>query len=169
VHVFVARDFVFTVCHGEALAEVRRRPEGEPDLLRRGPEAILYAIMDRVVDGYAPVVAGLENDMDEKEVEVFSDNPGVSPRIYELSREFIEFQQATKPLTGMLARMIAGFDKYGVDTELQRYLRDVQDYMVQVAERVEGFRELLQNILRVNLTLMSVQRNKEVKSLTGRA
>jgi magnesium transporter len=169
VHVFVARDFVFTVCHGEALAEVRRRPEGEPDLLRRGPEAILYAIMDRVVDGYAPVVAGLENDMDEKEVEVFSDNPGVSPRIYELSREFIEFQQAIKPLTGMLARMIAGFDKYGVDTELQRYLRDAQDYMVQVVERVEGFRELLQNILRVNLTLISVQRNKEVNSLTGRA
>jgi magnesium transporter len=93
----------------------------------------------------------------------------VSPRIYELSREFIEFQRATKPPTGMLARMIAGFDKYGVDTELQLYLRDVQDHVVQVVERVEGFRELLQNILRVNLTLMSVQQNEELKSLTGRA
>jgi magnesium transporter len=168
VHVFVGRDFVITLRHGEALAEGRRRLEGEPDLLRLGPEAILYAIMDRVVDGYATVVAGLENDIDEKEVEVFSDNPGVSPRIYELSRESSEFQQATKPLTGMLARMIAGFDEYGVDTELLRYLRDVQDHVVQVVERVEGFRELLQNILRVNLTLMSVQQNEEVKSLTGR-
>jgi magnesium transporter len=169
VHVFVGRDFVITVRHGEApaLAEVRRRLEGEPDLLRRGPEAILYAIMDRVVDGYAPVVAGLENDIDEIEVEVFSGNPGVSRRIYELSREVIEFQRATKPLTGMLARLIAGFDKYGVDTELQRYLRDVQDHVVQVAERVEGFRELLQNILSVNLTLVSLQQNEEVKSLTG--
>jgi magnesium transporter len=169
VHVFVGRDFVITVRHGEApaLAEVRRRLEGEPDLLRRGPEAILYAIMDRVVDGYAPVVAGLENDIDEIEVEVFSGNPGVSRRIYELSREVIEFQRATKPLTGMLARLIAGFEKYDVDTELQRYLRDVQDHVVQVAERVEGFRELLQNILSVNLTLVSVQQNEEVKSLTG--
>jgi magnesium transporter len=43
----------------------------------------------------------------------------------------------------------------------------VQDHVVQVAERVEGFRELLQNILSVNLTLVSVQQNEEVKSLTG--
>ena len=169
VHVFVGRDFVITVRHGEApaLAEVRSRLEGEPDLLRLGPEAILYAIMDRVVDGYAPVVDGLENDIDEIEVEVFSGNPGVTRRIYELSREVIEFQRATKPLTGMLARLIAGFEKYDVDTELQRYVRDVQDHVVQVVERVEGFRELLQNILSVNLTLVSVQQNEEVKSLTG--
>ena len=51
-----------------------------------------------------------------------------------------------------------------MDTELQRYLRDVQDHVVQVVERVEGFRELLQNILSVNLTLVSVQQNEEVKS-----
>jgi magnesium transporter len=168
IHVFVGHAFVITVRHGEApaLAEVRRRLEEDPDLLRRGPEAILYAIMDRVVDGYAPVVAGLENDIDEIEVEVFSGNPGVSRRIYELSREVIEFQRATKPLTGMLTRLIAGFEKYEVDPELQRYLRDVQDHVVQVVERVEGFRELLQNILNVNLTLVSVQQNEEVKSLT---
>jgi magnesium transporter len=164
----VGHAFVITVRHGEApgLAEVRRRLEEDPDLLRRGPEAILYAIMDRVVDGYAPVVAGLENDIDEIEVEVFSGNPGVSRRIYELSREVIEFQRATKPLTGMLTRLIAGFEKYEVDPELQRYLRDVQDHVVQVVERVEGFRELLQNILNVNLTLVSVQQNEEVKNLT---
>jgi magnesium transporter len=47
------------------LVAVRERLEGDPELLRRGPEAILYAIVERVVDGYAPVVAGLENDIDE--------------------------------------------------------------------------------------------------------
>ena len=75
----MGRDFVITVRHGEApaLAEVRNRLEGEPGLLRLGPEAILYAIMDRVVDGYAPVVDGLENDIDEIEVEVFG-QPGVT-------------------------------------------------------------------------------------------
>jgi magnesium transporter len=168
VHVFVGQDFVITVRHGEApaLAEVRERLEGNPNLLRLGPEAILYAVMDRVVDDYIPVVAGLENDIDEIETEVFSGNAGVSRRIYELSREVIQFQRATRPLTGMLARLIAGFEKYEVDPELQRYLRDVQDHVVQVAERVEGFRQLLQNILSVNLTLVAVQQNEEVKSLT---
>jgi magnesium transporter len=168
IHVFVGEDFVITVRHGEApaLGEVRGRLEADPELLVRGPEAMLYAIMDRVVDGYAPVVRGLENDIDEIEVEVFSGNPGVSRRTYELSREVIEFQRAVKPLSGILAGLTAGFDKYGIDEELRSYLRDVHDHAIQVAERVEGFRQLLQNILSVNLTLVSVQQNEEVKNLT---
>jgi magnesium transporter len=168
IHVFVGEDFVITVRHGEApaLAEVRRRLEADPELLMRGPEAILYAIMDRVVDGYAPVVRGLENDIDEIDTEVFSGNAGVSRRTYELSREVIEFQRAVEPLSGILAALTAGFEKYGIDEELRRYLRDVQDHAIQVSERVEGFRQLLQNILSVNLTLVSVQQNEEVKNLT---
>ena len=104
VHVFVGPDFVVTVRHAEApnLAAVRRRVERDPELLGRGTEAVLYAIMDTVVDGYAPVVAGLENDIDEIETEVFRGDPKVSRRIYELSREVIEFQRATRPLIGML-------------------------------------------------------------------
>jgi magnesium transporter len=134
--------------------------------LVRGSEAILYAIMDRVVDGYAPVVRGLENDIDEIEVEVFSGNPGVSRRTYELSREVIEFQRAVKPLSAMLTSLIAGFEKYKVDPELQRYLRDVQDHAIEVTERVAGFKDLLQNILSVNLTLVGLQQNEEVKALS---
>jgi magnesium transporter len=89
VHVFVGEDVVVTVRHGEApdLASVRRRMEQEPVLLGRGPEAILYAVMDRVVDDYYPVARGLENDVDEIEAEVFGGNPGASQRVYELSRE----------------------------------------------------------------------------------
>ncbi len=169
VHVFVGEDFVVTVRHGEApdVREVRRRMEGDADLLRRGPEAILYAILDRVVDDYAPVVAGLENDIDEIETEVFSGNAGVSRRTYELSREVIEFQRAVKPLPGMLSALMAGFEKYGVDPELQRYLRDVQDHAIQITERVAGFREILQNILSVNLTLVGLQQNDEVKKVSA--
>src|SRR5690606_35756979 len=136
VHVFVGPDFVVTLRHSEApdLGAVRRRLESNPDLLQLGTEAILYAILDRVVDGYAPVVAGLENDIDEIETEVFSGDPRVSRRIYELSREVVEFQRATQPLVGMLASLSAGFTKYAVDEELQRYLRDVDDHLVQVVE-----------------------------------
>src|SRR5215204_4630423 len=169
IHVFVGEDFVITVRHGEApaLGEVRKRLEADPELLMQGPEAILYAIMDRVVDGYAPVVRGLENDIDEIEVEVFSGNPGVSRRTYELSREVIEFQRAVEPLSGILAVLTAGFEKYGIDEELRRYLRDVQDHAIQVNERVAGFRELLQNILSVNLTLVGLQQNNEVKRISA--
>ena len=168
LHVFVGPDFVVTVRHGEGpdLSRVRRRMESEPDLLQHGPEAILYAILDRVVDDYGPVVRGLENDIDEIETEVFGGNGGVTRRTYELAREVIEFQRATKPLVVILSGLIAGAEKYGVDIELQQYLRDVQDHAIEVQERVAGFRELLQNILSVNLTIVGLQQNDEVKALT---
>src|SRR5215204_2778928 len=129
VHVFVGRDFVVTVRPGEAseLGEVRGRLEGDPELLRLGPAAVLYAVTDQVVDDYVPVVAGLENDTDEIETEVFSGNAGVSRRIYELSREVIQFQRATEPLPAILDRLTSGGEAPEVDAELQKYLHLVQD------------------------------------------
>ena len=168
VHVFVGPDFVITVRHSESpnLATVRRRMESQPELLRRGPEAVLYAIVDEIVDGYAPVLAGLENDVDEIETDVFRGEPSASRRIYELSREVIEFQRATRSLAGMLDGLTAGFSKYGIDEELQRYLRDVADHNTQIVERLDGLRQLLQNILTVNATLVGQQQSEEMKSLT---
>ncbi len=168
LHIFVGTDFVVTVRHGEGpdLTRVRRRMEAEPDMLRLGPEAILYAILDRVVDDYEPVVRGLENDIDEIETEVFGGNASVTRRTYDLAREVIEFQRATKPLVGIVGGLIAGADKHGVDPELQQYLRDVQDHAILVQDQVAGFRELLQNVLSVNLAVVGLQQNEEVKALT---
>jgi magnesium transporter len=167
VHLFVGPDFVLSVRHSEApdLAAVRHRLESEPDLLRLGPEAVMYAILDRVVDGYYPVVAGVGNDIDEIEIEVFSGDPQVSRRIYELSREVTEFQRATQPLIEMTDALAAGFDKYGIDEELQRYLRDVHDHIVQIVERIQEFRQLLRDMLTVNATLVAQQQNEEMKNL----
>jgi len=168
IHLFVGRNFVLTVRHGQApdLAGVRQRMEDDPELLARGPEAVLYAILDAVVDGYAPVVAGLQNDIDEIETQVFGGDPKVSRRIYELSREVIEFQRAARPLLVILRGLAAGFDKYGTDEELRRYLSDVADHATTVAERVDGFRQMLADILAVNATLVSQAQNEEVKRLT---
>ena len=167
IHVFVGDDFVVTVRHGEApgLGEVRTRLEREPELLRLGPKAILYGIMDRVVDGYVPVVNGLENDIDEIETQVFGGNAGVSRRIYQLSREVIEFQRATRPLSDILATLVAE-EAPDEDREVGRYMRDVRDHVLRVTEQIDGFRELLQSILSVNLTLVSLAQNEEVKTMT---
>ncbi|WP_371618615.1 magnesium and cobalt transport protein CorA [Streptomyces sp. NBC_00454] len=167
LHIFVGPDFLITVRHGAApdLSAVRRRMEESPELLSLGPEAALYAILDAVVDGYAPVVEGVQNDMDEIETEVFRGDPEVSRRIYELSREMVEFQRATRPLVGMLHSLMAGFAKYGTDEELQRYLRDVADHVTHTSERVDGFRQALTEILTVNATLVSQQQNAEMRAL----
>ena len=168
VHVFMGPDFVITLRHSESpdLAQVRRRLEADPDLLRLGAEAVLYAVMDTVVDGYAPVVAGLSNDIDEIETEVFVGDPQVSRRIYQLTREVIEFQRAAAPLRGMVAALTTGFDKYGTDQELRRLLRDVEDHIVVVVEQLDGFRQLLRDMLTVNATLVAQEQNEEMRRLS---
>jgi magnesium transporter len=167
IHVFLGPNFVLTVRHSQSpdLGMVRRRMEADPDLLQQGTQAVLYAIFDAVVDGYAPVVAGLQNDIDEIETEVFGGDPKVSRRIYELSREVVEFQRAARPLLGILEALTVGSEKYGPDEELQRYLRDVVDHATIVAERVDGFRAALGDILTVNATLVGQAQNEEMRNL----
>ncbi|MET4222849.1 magnesium and cobalt transport protein CorA [Oerskovia enterophila] len=168
LHVFVGPDFVVTVRHAESpdVGAVRRRLESTPELLRLGPEAILYAVLDQVVDEYAPVVAGLQNDIDEIEDQLFSGDPAVSRRIYELSREVIAFQRATHPVVGILQSLERGSEKYGVDIELQRNLRDVLDHSLRLAEQADSFRVLLQNALMVQATLVAQHQNEEMRRLS---
>src|SRR4028119_1483715 len=147
IHIFLGENFVITVRHSESpdVGMVRQSLEANPALLRRGPEAILHAIMDRIVGDYGPVVDGLENDIQEIEAEVFGGNANVSRRVYELSREVIQFQRATQPLKEVLGHLLRG-EAIEVD-EVRRYLRDVQDHVLLVTERLAGFRALLPHTL----------------------
>ncbi|WP_433862630.1 magnesium and cobalt transport protein CorA [Streptomyces sp. L7] len=167
LHLFVGPNFVITVRHSESpdLSTVRHRMERERELLALGPQAILYAIIDAVVDAYSPVVAGLANDIDEIETQVFGGDALVSRRIYELSREVIDFQRATHPLSSVMVALERGSAKYGVTEELERRLRDVADHLTQVNERVDGFRYLLRDILTVNSTLVAERQNEEMTRL----
>jgi len=167
IHAFVGPDFIVTVRHGEpsSLHGVRRKIENQPELLRKGPATVLYAIMDHVVDDYASVIENLEWDIDEIETEVFGGNPGVSRRIYDLSREVIQFHRATMPLATALQRLMSG-EVYGVDSEVGRHLRDVEDHVLRANEQIEAFHDLLSSMVVVNLTLVSVNQNEEVKNLT---
>ncbi len=168
LHMFVGPDFVITIRHAESpdLAAVRRRLEETPELLRFGPEAVLYAVLDQVVDEYGPVVAGLENDIDEIEDELFSQSTDVSRRIFGLSREVIEFQRGIAPLRAMIEALQAGGDKYNVDLELQRHLRDVLDHVIPIGDRVANYRQLLQDALTVHLTVVGQRQNEEMRHLS---
>ena len=168
VHVIIGRDFAITVRHSETpnIAAIRKRLEGDAPLLARGPESVLYAVLDEIVDGYAPVIAGLQNDIDEIDDALFAEGQESSKRIYALSREVIEFQRATKPLVGIFEALSSGFEKYDVDVELRRYLRDVHDHVLRVVERADAFRAVLQNALTVNSALVGQRQNEETRRLS---
>ncbi|MWV50533.1 magnesium/cobalt transporter CorA [Rathayibacter sp. VKM Ac-2803] len=162
LHVFVGPDFVVTIRHADSpdLARVRRRLEEDPALLARGPEAVLYAILDQVVDEYAPVVQGVQGDVDEIEDQLFGvdSDDGLSERIYRLSREVIHFQRSVQPLTALLHLLADDATAAAASperVELHRSLRDVLDHTIRVTEAVDALRAILDKALTVHSTLVS--------------
>lgn len=185
IHLFVGEDFVVTVRHGgtEPLDEVKHRLEDEPSLLALGPLAVLYAVADHVVDAYAPALDALENDIDEIEAEVFGEGAndsqsgkpgsprspvvGVSQRIYGLSREVMLLHRMTRPMVDSLNPVPTSSSFGKMDPEVRNYLRDVHDHAIRVNDRVEGLRELMSNVLSVNLAIIGTTQSDQNKKISA--
>jgi magnesium transporter len=167
--IFLGHDYIITVRHGEAseLTEVRRGLEERPELLKHGPGAVLHAIVDRVVDDYGPAIAGLGEDIDQVEDQVFSEERhDVAERIYKLKREVLQFEHAVGPLVDPVDRLARG--KYGViHPEVRTYFRDVNDHLLRAHDQLESFRDLLTSILQANLTQVSVRQNEDMRKISA--
>ena len=157
ISVFLAPTFVITVRQGVAseLREARQRLEQRPELLKAGSTSALWAILDEVVDGYAPVVAGLENDIDQIEATVFSGTVAPTERIYSLRREATQFFRAVHPLLGVVSAV-----RRTAESDLKPYLRDVQDHLLLVDEEVAAQRDLLGTVLEANMAVISVEQTQ---------
>jgi magnesium transporter len=168
IMLFLSSTYVIAVRHGEAsgLELARKRLEQAPELLDQGPAAAVWAILDKVVDDYMPVVAGIDNDITEVEQEIFAERSDSTQRIYFLKREVIEFHHAVSPLLPPLEALERGAFPQ-LSEELRRYFRDVADHARRVDEQVTAQRELLTSILEANLALLSVKQNEVVRTISA--
>jgi magnesium transporter len=169
LQLFVGSGFIVTVEHGPGcdMEQVRKDVEERPGHLQLGPAAVMHAIVDQVIDEYAPVIEGVDNDIQEVEEEVFSSrrlNP--AERIYKLKREVLEFHRAAAPLVEPLDRLARGRVVL-VPEPLRDYFRDVHDHLLRVVEQTGGFRELLTSVLEANLTQVSVRQNEDMRKISA--
>jgi magnesium transporter len=161
VSVFMAERFVITVRQGVAsdLHDARLRLERRPELMQEGPGAVLWAIVDKIVDDYAHVVKGLERDVEEVEATVFSGAAAPTERIYLLRREASDFYRAVHPLLGPLDGIERGvYPQMG--PQLRHFFRDVNDHLKLVDDEVVAQRDLLAVILQANMAVVSVAQNE---------
>ncbi len=166
---FLGPDFVVTVRHGDAsvFADVRRQLEADPPRLQWGPLGVMYAVVDRVVDGYGIVLRGLADDIDDIERQVFSgDRRNHGERIYKLKREVLEFRQAVSPLVEPLEDLAEG-KVTKAEHALLEYFRDVHDHVVRITERVEGFDILLDGALSANLAQVGIRQNEDMRKISA--
>ena len=163
---FINRDFVVTVRHGQSrLHDVRLEIENRPDLLRYGTGAVLYAIVDRIVDDYDPVVQAVEVDIQEVEHDMFSpERTNPAERIYAMEREVLDLHRAVTPLAPAIDKLARG---EVVHPELRTYFRDVHDHLLRQVGRIEGFRDLLSSALQANLTQATVRQNEDMRKISA--
>ncbi|KRF34411.1 magnesium/cobalt transporter CorA [Nocardioides sp. Soil805] len=171
INLFIGRDFVVTVRHGQGidLATSRRDLEQRAQVLEHGPMAVMYAICDRVVDEYEKVGAALEIDVDEVEASVFSPaRTDDSVRIYTLKREIAEVRRAVMPLRDPMRRFALA-ELGGIDEKTATYFRDVSDHLQRVSEVIDNLDGLLSTAFDAHLARISVQQNEDMRKISAGA
>jgi magnesium transporter len=169
VLVFIGEDFIITVRHGEAssLRPVREMLDADPERLRKGPGAVLHAILDLVVDDYQPAIDGLETDIEEVEEQLFSgERVNPAERIYRLQREVLSFRKATAPLVEPIEKLARGHYAL-IHPEIRDYFRDVNDHLIRARDQLDAMRDLLSSSLQANLTQVGVRQNEDMRRISA--
>lgn len=150
---FVGRHFLVSVRHGSARghAEVRTRLEANPGLLGHGPDYVLHAILDFIVDGYFPVIDAIEDKMLIVEDSVM-DTPldaAAIRHLYAQRHELIRFQRIVGLMKDM-AWKLATLSLPGIDDAVRPFFRDVWDHVQRAEFRLTGLRDIAAGVIETN-------------------
>lgn len=181
IHMFGGTGFAITIRHTRQIdfEDVRAELEAQPWFLALGSPPVVHAVVNRVVDAYAPVIFDFQDSIDEAESEVLDGAPAASRHTYRLARQAIHLHRAIDPLDVVLSDLTAlldhseeadpGLPKVSDQHRhlLHNYLRDVTDHVTAAREHVEGFRQLLQNIMEVNSALIGQSQNEAMKKVSS--
>jgi magnesium transporter len=169
IHLFVGAGYLVTLRFPPAfdLERVRHRWAKQGELTKEGGGALLYALLDEVVDGYFDVVEHLEDVSEEVEAAVFADEPveDLQERIFSVKKRVLQFRRAVLPLREVLDLLQV---EIGVVTDrLRPYFRDVADHVLRVLEFTDNVRELATAALEAHLSQVSNRLNQVMKQLTS--
>lgn len=158
--IFVGRNHIITVRHGSARAhtELRDQLEASPQLLSQGPDYVLHAIIDFIVDGYLPVVQAVEDKvlkMEKHMLASFLEREQIR-RLFRLRRQLILFGRILGPMSDVTGKLVH-LDLPCVDQNAKPFFRDVHDHVSRVESMVGGLREVITSVFEAS-NLLEQQR-----------
>ncbi|MFC3070905.1 magnesium and cobalt transport protein CorA [Phenylobacterium soli] len=159
-HVFMGVAYIVTVRHGSARAHtaLRAQMEAAPALLRHGPDYVLHAVLDFIVDGYQPIVQEIEEEvlqMEARTLDAFLARADIR-RIFMLRRQLVRFRRILAPMEEMASRL-EHLELPAIDPEVRPYFRDVADHVRRTSSLVDGLRDVLSQVFEVS-NLLEQQR-----------
>ena len=162
--IFLGRHFIVTVRHGSARSHTRLREQLEtsPNLLGHGPDYVLHAILDYIVDGYFPIVNTIEEDvlaMEDRLLEGFLRHEDVVT-LFTLRHDVVRFQRVLGPMQEV-SRKLVNLEFSCIDHNTMPYFRDVLDHVLRAEYRVTGLREVLSSAIETS-NLVEQQRQGEI-------
>ncbi len=168
----VGKGFVVSIRHGASAsyAEVRQRCERNPELLRLGESAIMYAILDFVGDNYFPIIDKISEELEGIEGDIFTVLPAREKieRIYRLRAGLLNMRHAVAPMIE-ICNQLRRHDFPARSAAIRPYLRDVHDHVLLVNEAIGDLRERLTAAFEASLLLSAARQNDIVKKLGSRA
>lgn len=170
VAIFVHPQFALSVRSGSRVdfLGVRERCEHEPDMLRQGTGFVFYALLDHAVDGYFPLLDGLEGELDRIESRIFEKNAARDniQRLYALKRKSMTVRNAVLPMLEFMGKLHGGRVP-PVCQHTQEYFRDVNDHLARLATRLESIREAISTAIQVNLAMVGIEESEITKKLAA--
>jgi magnesium transporter len=169
-HAFLGKRYLVTIRHGASLtyASARARCEREPDMLALGPSYCLYAVLDAIVDHYAPIAASFRQQLDDLEERIFESEfrRHTIQRLYALKKDLVSLRLAIDPMQDIVEELAQRHGAF-VRDETRPYFRDVFDHAMRVKESSDTMGEMLSAAMSVNMAMVSVGQNEAVKRLAG--
>lgn len=146
-------------------APMLRRGAAAP--LGRGPDYLLYALADFIVDGYFPVLDHLADEIDQLQDDVVQRaSSWTLQRLFVLKRELIDLRRVISPAREVL-NQLTNRDLGIVARPHIVYFRDIYDHLIRVTDELDNYRELVSGTLDVYLSTVNNNLSAIMKRLTG--
>lgn len=168
VDVILGRNFLVTHHYHKmrSVAMVRDRVLKEHTFLERGPDTVLYTILDRMVDHYFPDLKEIEDRIDEMEAQVFnSPRPEQLRQIFEIKKDVLHLKRILYPQREVFNRLSRDEFEF-VQRTTRLYFRDIYDNISQLTEIADGYRDELSGLIDGYLSSVSITLNQTMKILT---
>lgn len=152
---------------GDCFGPVRDRiRKGAGSIRERGPDYLMYSLLDGAIDAYFPLLEALGEQLDMLEDSASTtSSPQTMHRLHTIRREYLSLRRAAWPLregVGALYR-----EQTPLITDSTRvYLRDCYDHTVQIIDLIETGREMGAGLMELNLSIASNRMNEVMKVLT---